>query len=407
MEMGPGDAWALQASTKHTATMNASPAASSVDMNTSGWRDGGMPMAITYPDSDREIPHETLVHLGRVALKGYLLNAEDGAGHPDYVAHVRRLWQNLLTTTRSPTVVDKHLSAACNALSVFLQYASKSPNPQVQEIGLSTQSWMDCLDVVLDGFEEGKFKPMRQVLDTLVKVLLEHPDRVRVEAIEHHVLRKMLVIVFLGEPEQHLKASLVVLDTLLKRVASFSRLMCAIGSCLEQHREEWSRRLRFYAVDPGHAKPHSLDPETLGVRATDSVLYQKCSANSLPFILALWMDMLTRDVSSAAVALFKTFSAALTKAGMAACLYHSSPLIQPPWVNLARTFIGAHTNALDLFANFLFRAIFNHDREAYADYVASFQTLGASPGATDSPKLVSLLAGMQVAVEMDIATEQG
>jgi len=178
--------------------------------------------AITAP-----ISREALLAMSRGKLRLYLItgNDEDTA----YVLRVRSLWSALLTTMRGSSVADSQMTAVCNATCVFLQSASSSPVQSVQKFAMSGETWMAVFDTLLDKFDASKLKPLRQVLNTLMKILKQYEDRSTAHSIQDSVLSKMASIMLLGRPVSRLKASMVIFEAFIRSGIPLSKILSAIG----------------------------------------------------------------------------------------------------------------------------------------------------------------------------------
>jgi hypothetical protein len=197
-------------------------------------------------DSDI-IPREALLALSRGDLRNYLTSGSDE--NRSYVGCVRRLWWALLATMRDSSVADGHMTAACNAICVFLQSASLSATYSIQTFAMSAKIWRAVFDTLLDNFDSGKVKPLRQVLETLIKILGRHKDRTRAQSIQDGVLSRMASVILLGEPVLRFKASIVIFEAFVRSGVPISRLLFVIGRVHGSNRDQWHHRLRRQKID--------------------------------------------------------------------------------------------------------------------------------------------------------------
>jgi len=351
-----------------------------------------------YLDSEALVtilPQDVLLDMGQGALKVYFSNED---GHSDWLQQLPRIWQNLLNTTRSTAVTDGHLTAACNAMCVFLECACSSIMPHVRTFGMSKQTWLQCFEVVLESFEEGKVKPMRQVLTTLANILTRQPDHVVSSSIQNEVMAKMAGIILLGEAGR-MKAALVALELFIRRVASFEDVLKSIKYCVQDKQMEWSRRLVSFSIDK------AIDDLPIPASMSSVADTESEFQTTITFVVALLMALLSRDTQSAAIALYKTYSTALIGSGRGNHLYSVSTskpeeisevgtehnlkrANQSPWIPLVQAFLEMYPTAVTPFTDFLFPAIFKHDPTGYEEYADSFQK--------GSCNLINLLAVVQV-----------
>jgi hypothetical protein len=263
---------------------------------------------------------------------------------------------------------------------------------------MSKQTWLQCFEAILKSYEEGKVKPMRQVLTTLVNILNRQPDRVVSSSIQNEVMAKMAGIILLGEAG-HMKAALTAMELFIRRVASFEDVLKSIEYCVQDKQTEWSRRLVSFGLEKA-IDDLSSPASTPSVPATESEFQ-----TTITFVVALLMALLSRDTQSAAIALYKTYSTALIGSGRGNHLYSVSTskqeeisevgtennlkrANQSPWIPLVQAFLEVYPTAVTPFADFLLPAIFKHDPTSYKEYADSFQK--------GSSSLINLLAAVQV-----------
>ena len=341
------------------------------------------------------LTHHVLLDMGQGSLKAYF-SGLDCESEP--LRTVRRIWQDLLATTRSTAVTDRHLTAACNTMCVFLECACSSILPHVRLFGMSKETWIDCFGAILESFEKGTLKSMRQVLITLANILTHHTEEVVSVSIQKDVMAKIIGIVLLGEVEQ-MKAALVVIELFIRKVSSYEDVLNSIKSCFQDKRVEWSRRLASFGFTKVVSELPVQDSRP-GTVAPGSERWI-----TMTFVTALFMGLLSRDTQSAAIAVYNTYSRALIGSGRGNHLYSmstskqgdnaepdadnaSKSANQSPWIFLVNAFLAVHPAAVTPFADFLFPAIFRHDPHGYEEYTDSLRGDGCN--------LINVLAVVQV-----------
>jgi hypothetical protein len=357
-----------------------------------------------YLDSKMPITvltRDVLLAMGQGGLKAYF-NGKDTPS--DRLQQISRMWQDLLATTRSTVITDRHLTAACNAMCVFLECACSSSLPHVRDFGMSKETWLQCFGAILESFEEGKVKPMRQVLIALTSILTHHPDRVVSSSIQKEVITQMTAIVLLGEAGR-MKAALVAMELFIRRASSFDDVLQSIKSCVRAKRVEWSRRLASFGVEK------AVDHFRVSASISGLPSAESDSQTTVAFIVALLMALLSRDTQSAAIALYKTYSTVLIISGRGSHLYSMSTSKQEEisesdsddnfkrsgqstWIFLAQAFLQAHPASVTPFADFLFPAVFKHDPSGYREYADTLQKGNCN--------LINLLAVVQVGCHMGL-----
>jgi hypothetical protein len=108
---------------------------------------------------------------------------------------------------------------------------------------------MAVFDTLLDKFDASKLKPLRQVLNTLMKILKQHEDRSTAHAIQDSVLAKMASIMLLGGPVSHFKASMVIFEAFIRSGIPLSRILSAIGRGHGSNIKRWHHRLARRGLD--------------------------------------------------------------------------------------------------------------------------------------------------------------
>jgi hypothetical protein len=193
------------------------------------------------------ISREVLLAMSRGKLRIYLTAENDD--ETAFVFRVRCLWSALLTTMRGSSIADSQMTAVCNATCVFLQSASSSPVQSIQKFAMSGETWMAAFDTLLDKFDASKLKPLRQVLNTLMKILKHHEDRSTANFIQDCVLSKMASIMLLGRPVPRLKASMVIFEAFIRSGIPLSKILSAIGRSHGSNIDKWHQRLTQRGFD--------------------------------------------------------------------------------------------------------------------------------------------------------------
>lgn len=80
--------------------------------------------------------------------------------------------EDLIKTSRSPEISVPHHVSACNVTCGFLEQCLDSQNPTIRSIVLADSVWRNLFAMYLNSFERAKPKSMKQVLNTLVRLIL-------------------------------------------------------------------------------------------------------------------------------------------------------------------------------------------------------------------------------------------
>lgn len=144
------------------------------------------------------------------------------------------IWLKLVATVLDPTVTDKHLTAACNCLSVFLLSAASSSNQDIRTLAFTRQTWSEGYECAWKAFDDGKTKPALQVLETLTRLLNEHPDTDVASSILRDSATSLLSIILTGMPQQHIKIACVAFSCLLRRTSLHAELEDVVDKRMNQ-----------------------------------------------------------------------------------------------------------------------------------------------------------------------------
>lgn len=131
------------------------------------------------------------------------------------------LWACLLETTRSSTVSDKHMTAACNALCFVVRADSSSQDAVLRARAYDPETWRQTFVAARSAFASGKNKPAIQVLETLHYLAESNPDHGSVVEIVEEAAIDMARIVLSHYPRRSLKEACIVLYFFLRKLSDF------------------------------------------------------------------------------------------------------------------------------------------------------------------------------------------
>lgn len=278
------------------------------------------------------ISREVLLDMSRGRLKRYLI---DGSEEDQFhLRNVQLFWEALLTTICDSSVVDGHMTAVCNALCVFLQSASSSSVASIQTFAMSEKIWTKVFEVLLDEFDGGKLKPLRQVLNTLIKILGQHADRDRTRAIQDGILVRMAAIVLLGKPRSQLKASMIIFETFVRSGVPVSRILRSIGRAHGSSHEQWDQRLRRQRID--------------AIKLTAAMKDYTADESICHFTFAISLAIAESNLQATAGTFFAMFISMLTA--------YSIPL-GSSWIEFVVITLHRYPQAMEAFKNHLLPSI--------------------------------------------------
>ena len=324
----------------------------------------------------KTIPADALLEMSQGRLKRYLTRSPpNGACNHN----VQKLWDALLATMRNSSVVDRHMTAVCNAICVFLQSASSSGDHSVRIFAMSAEVWMDVFDALLINFCGGKQKPLRQVLNTLIKILAHHDNRTRARSIENLVLSRMAEIIMLQDPQPYFKASIVVFEAFLRSSIPIARILCAIGNAHGENRAQWKSRLRrlgISATKPCQAKNLNT--------ADDSICH---------FSFSIVFAVAESDAPATAGAFFTRFMSLLGDHNIS---------LGTVWIEHVVIVLHSYPKAIEAFKNYLFTPLFKLSPSHYHDLLYRITS-----GDDDSSMLQNTLAVLILGRDAGLLSEEG
>lgn len=288
------------------------------------------------------IPADALLDMSKGSLKRYLI--QEYPPNAARALNVQKLWDALLATMRNSSVVDRHMTAVCNAICVFLQSASSSADHSTRIFAMSAEVWMDVLDELLINFYSGKQKPLRQILNTLIKILAHDDNRTGARSIENLVLSKMAGIIMLQNPQPYFKASIVVFEAFLRSSIPISQILFAIAYSCGENRVQWEHRLRQLGFGATKLRQATKFPTT-----DDSI----CR-----FSFSIVFAVAESDAPATAGAFFARFMSALRD--------YSIPL-GVVWIEHVVTVLHSYPRAIEAFKNYLFTPLFKLSPSHYRD----------------------------------------
>jgi hypothetical protein len=329
------------------------------------------PLLQPFVTTDSMIPLAVLSEMGKGGLRRFLLKHFPDLQHSNQLLNI---WHNLLATAKSSSVTDRHLTATCNVLSIFIQNAFPDFKSHGNALGSSKDAWFDCFEVVCRTFGKGNTKPALQVLDALLQAYRDLPDRGMADKILDQAVYAMLMIVILGEPQSRTKEALVLLTRLLRGACdSFSRLPKLVSTILIGNRSVWIRRLNEHGIDPA-----------------DSLKLVDSEIGSLTLSLFLARNM--KETRNAAVKLFSS---------VVQLSLIDSNFQKLPDIGLAmEAYISCSLVNLDEFASDIFPTFFTDARQFDA-YIMTYKTPMANS------RLALFLATVQVGRMRDYIQETG
>ncbi|KAJ5550352.1 Armadillo-like helical [Penicillium sp. DV-2018c] len=132
---------------------------------------------------------------------------------------VTRVWQSLVQTLSRASISPSHSAEACNAVSAFIDAAVKSQCDATKQLILSQEAWLSIFEICLHRYEDAKPKPIKKLLLSIIAILAKSHQGATRAALQTAVIEAIIPSIVLGEPQSQLKASLVFLESFIRRDA--------------------------------------------------------------------------------------------------------------------------------------------------------------------------------------------
>ncbi|KIW77936.1 hypothetical protein Z517_07769 [Fonsecaea pedrosoi CBS 271.37] len=185
------------------------------------------------------LPISLLSELGRGSLRAALGNVD---GTQD-VSGMLIIWHKLVLTATSPRVADKHMTAAANALCVYLHGAAQSNAVSLREFVLSHDVWFEVYHCVHKAFHDGKTKRAKQIMETLCELLALQNDPEVIAEVLRRTSLPLVRVVLLSLPRSEIKKACLILAFLFRKTPLLEQLDQLIQNCRDENRLLWTQRL--------------------------------------------------------------------------------------------------------------------------------------------------------------------
>ncbi|RAL13849.1 THADA/TRM732 family protein [Aspergillus homomorphus CBS 101889] len=179
------------------------------------------------------LPEDTLKQIG----KGALVKFTHACDNPEKVS---RVYHNLLDTYSTASLSHSHTTAACNALSAFLDAALVSNHESTRQLVYCDETWLSVFDVFMTRYKDAKPKPMKQVMESLVLLLAKTRKQFDRSSLQKKIVELTIPSIMLGEPRARLKASFASLEMIVRKNAIVpSELISLLDGWLHAEHESW------------------------------------------------------------------------------------------------------------------------------------------------------------------------
>ena len=185
-----------------------------------------------------------LADLGKGLLRRALVSISDEQD----VSRITSLWPKLVQTAISPQVNNKHITAASNALCVYLSCCSASAISDLRQLALSQNAWFEAFNCAQKAFKDGKTKPAFQIVEVLCDLLQKLPDSSLVADTLEKATVPLVRIVLLGSPRSEVKKACLMLSCFHRRTPLSDFLDRTVLQCTKENHHLWRQRLAEHKI---------------------------------------------------------------------------------------------------------------------------------------------------------------
>ncbi|EAS34462.3 HEAT repeat protein [Coccidioides immitis RS] len=312
---------------------------------------------------DREVfvvPEQVLKDITKGPLRSFILQSRD-------IQQLLQVWKCLLHTFAAANLPGSHNTAICNAVSAYLESALKSDYEELRHFVLSKETWISVFEDFLDRYQNGRPKPMKQVLGTLIMILSKYMDAATSRLVCEHIARITVPTIILFEPRSRLKASLVSLESLIRKEAvNVVDWLHSAEEWLWANHSSWIPLLGEYCTDLKVPLTRLADEETRRDISPGSLhLY---AARILCLVLLL--NTHNRDISLPAGMLFSQLCCRL-KSVAAAYEFRYYANDDPFWVAPLKYVSLMNLDCLDPIANHVLFPLFKTEPKDFLSFVST------------------------------------
>ncbi|KEF59946.1 uncharacterized protein A1O9_04794 [Exophiala aquamarina CBS 119918] len=322
--------------------------------------------------SSSPLSRALLSDLGKGALRHYLRSTDVQIA---FDTEIVPLWHKLVSTARSPQVIDNHVTVASNTLCVFLNEGILSEAPKFKDFVLSKESWWDAFQCTHKAFDDGKTKPAFQLLETLCNLLQHMTDDVAEELLIRSAL-PLLTTVVLSTPRCDSKKACLILSLFIRRTPLRDLLPSLTERIMEENNSRWTYRLLSHNISDD-------DISSLGHGSMAS------------FFCALIFTMVDLDTRASALKLYSNL-----------CSYQSDNPASSDWQGTGghaiKLFLDRNHATLGYFSENVLPVILN-DKARFLVFIAPY--IGSCR--EDDTKMSVFLAALKVGRLGNILSEDG
>ncbi|KAL2813296.1 putative death-receptor fusion protein-domain-containing protein [Aspergillus granulosus] len=345
------------------------------------------------------LPEDTLEKIAKGPLVKFTHTCDD-------VEKAKRVFGSLLQTFGSASISHNHTTAACNALSAFLDAAFVSKSQEVRQLARSQDTLFLVFDNFLTRFKDVKPRPMKQVLESLAVILAKSREAPENDAARRAFVNAVLPSIILGEPRSRLKASIIALETLIRKNAIHAvELILLVDDWLLQNQERWSivlqEECRVSSIDISRFLQRSSSTE-----APD--LYFKETSVEIMLLGLLNRTKAFELAASAGEVMTIFFRKLQQPAASAAPSSEDEKSLTLVWVRPVKHFLLHNLEILDKLTHSILQRLFEVSIGGFRHFLDTLpldSLLSGDMSSSSSAELTLLFASLQLAKKIGLVHE--
>ncbi|KAL4939613.1 hypothetical protein BDV06DRAFT_33661 [Aspergillus oleicola] len=335
------------------------------------------------------LPETILVQIAKGPLVKFTHTCND-------IEKSSRVFNSLFLTFSSASITHDHTTAACNALSAFLDAAFVSQCPETRQLARSHETLFSVFDSFLTRFKDVKPRPMKQVLESLAVILAKSRDEPGRDAIQKAFLDAVLPSVILGEPRNRVKPSFIAVETLLRKNAVLpTELISLIESWLLRNPERWPIVLqedcRLCSIDVSGFLQQSTE------KAGSDLQFKETAVDIL--ILGFLNRSKALDLAASSGEVMAMFFKKLEASNDSSLPNEDQQRLSLSWVKPVRYFLLQNLEILEKLSSYVLLRLFGISAKGFQSFLESLplsSLLSGDMSSTSSEELTILFASLQI-----------
>ncbi|KAL4864834.1 hypothetical protein BDV12DRAFT_7425 [Aspergillus spectabilis] len=323
----------------------------------------------------------------------------------DDIEKTTRVFKSLSQTFGSASISDSHNTAACNALSAFLDAAFVSQCNETRQLARSQDTLVSTFDTFLARYKDVKPRPMKQVLESLAVILAKSRHEPQRAAIQRELIDGVLPSIILGEPRSRIKASIIALETFVRKNAILSiELISLVDSWLLRNPIRWPSVLqeecRISSIDVSRCLERSAEAAVFDVQSSETA------------IQILLLGLLNRSKASELAAssgeVMATLFRKLELPADSALSSEDKQSIVLAWVKPVKDFLLHNLEILEKFSNYILQRLFSISATGFHFFLESLplnSLLSGDMNTSSSDELTVLFACLQMGKKIGLVHE--